>query len=60
MKYKFLKIKKTFIKEYEEVKAFLTKDKFNMIVLGISLLILVIGTIIFNFFIGLLIFCLIN
>ena len=60
MKYKFLKIKKIFIKEYEEVKAFLTRDKFNMIVLGISLLILVIGTIIFNFFIGLLIFCLIN
>lgn len=47
-------------KEFLSIKAFLMKDKFNLIVLGLSLIILITLSIVFNFFIGLIVFILIN
>ena len=44
----------------KELKAFFKKDLFNLLVLILSFIILVIGTIVFNFLIGLLIFVVIN
>lgn len=60
MKKKLLHIKNFFKKEFLDIKVFLTKDKFRFIVLALSLVIFIIGCIIFNFFIGLIIFILIN
>ncbi len=60
MKEKILDIKEVLLREFKDIKVFLMKDKFRLIVLSLSLLILIIGSIIFNFFIGLIIFILIN
>ena len=60
MKEKLLNIKEIVLREFKDIKVFLTKDRFRLIVLCLSLIILIIGTIIFNFFIALLIFILIN
>ncbi len=47
-------------KEFMSLKAFMLKDRFNLIVFGLSFLVLIIGTIVFNFIISLIIFLLIN
>ena len=47
-------------KEFMSLKTFMLKDRFNLIVFGLSFLVLIIGTIVFNFVISLLIFLLIN
>ncbi|MBR3230287.1 MAG: transglycosylase domain-containing protein [Bacilli bacterium] len=47
-------------KEFMSLRSFMMKDRFNLIVFGLSFLILIIGTIVFNFFISLFIFLLIN
>ena len=47
-------------KEFLNIKAFLTKEKFNLIVFGLSFLIFIISAILFNIFIAFIIFILIN
>lgn len=47
-------------RELMSLKAFMLKDKFNLIVFGLSFLVLIVGTIVFNFFISLIVFLLIN
>ena len=60
MKKKLLDTVKLIKKELIDIKVFLLKDKFRLIVFGLSFIILIIGTIIFNFLIGFLIFVLSN
>ena len=47
-------------KELMSLKTFMMKDKFNLIVFCLSFLVLIIGTIVFNFIISLIVFILIN
>ena len=47
-------------REFMSLKAFMLKDRFNLIVFGLSFLVLIIGTIVFNFIISLILFLLIN
>ena len=47
-------------KEFMSLKTFLLKDKFNMIVFCFSFIILIIGGLVFNFFISLFLFIFIN
>ncbi|MBR2708471.1 MAG: transglycosylase domain-containing protein [Bacilli bacterium] len=47
-------------REFMSLKSFMLKDKFNIIIFGLSFLILIIGTIVFNLIISLIIFLLIN
>ncbi len=60
MKKKILNIKEILKREFLDIKSFLTKDRFRLIILGLSIIIFVIVTIIFNIFAGLVIFILIN
>ena len=47
-------------REFMSLKSFMLKDKFNIIIFGLSFLVLIIGTIVFNLIISLIIFLLIN
>jgi len=47
-------------KEFGNIKAFMLKEKFNLIVFILSFFVLIIGTIVFNIFVSLIIFVLIN
>lgn len=47
-------------RELMSLRTFMMKDKFNLIVFGLSFLVLIIGTIVFNFIISLIVFILIN
>lgn len=47
-------------KELEKLKVFITKEKFNLIILILSFVILIIGTIVFSFIISFILFILIN
>ena len=60
MKKKLLNIKKILAREFLDIKSFLTKDRFRLVVLVLSIIIFIIGTIIFNLFIGLIIFIFIS
>lgn len=47
-------------REFMSLKTFMLKDKFNLVVFGLSFLVLIVGSIVFNFIISLIIFLLIN
>ena len=47
-------------KEFLSLKSFFTKDKFNIAILGLSVLILIISVFVFNILVGLLLFCMVN
>ena len=47
-------------KEFSNIRAFMLKEKFNLIVFVLSFFILIIGTVVFNFLISFVIFILIN
>ena len=47
-------------KEFLDLKAFLLKDKYNLVILVLSFIVLIISVILFNIFIAILIFILIN
>ena len=47
-------------RELMSLKVFMMKDKFNLIVFILSFLVLIVGTIVFNFFVSLIVFLLIN
>ena len=47
-------------KEFLSLKNFMLKDRFNLIVFGLSFLVLIIGSIVFNLFIGIVLFILTN